>query len=260
MTHSCAIIESAERTESLIREWFFNGYRKRSRALRGVRFMNILMIEDDLQICEVTSKFFTNKGAAVTTVTDGKAALEICGGNLDAYSLVLLDIMLPGADGFTICRSIRRNSNIPVIFITARGLEEDILRGYALGCDDYIVKPFLLSALYAKCAAFVKRTEGIPDHILTCGAIRLDLRKLTCYVHETEAELTPKGFAILRYLMEHPGWVVSRDTLLDHVWGADYFGLDRTVDNHIKRLRKALGSAGGQIHTVVGRGYKLTET
>ena len=221
--------------------------------------MNILMIEDDLQICEVTEKYFGNKGASVTTVHSGAEALALDRAALEGYSLVLLDIMLPGADGFTVCRSIRRHSDIPVLFITARGLEEDILRGYALGCDDYIVKPFLLSALYAKCAAVVKRTEGRTDSELVCGAIRLDTRKLTCFVGTEEAELTPKGFAILRYLMEHPGWTVSRDMLLDCVWGEDYFGMDRVVDNHIKRLRKALGSAGKQIHTVIGRGYKLTE-
>ena len=222
--------------------------------------MNILMIEDDLQICEVTKKYFTNKGAAVTTVTDGKAALEICGENLDAYSLVLLDIMLPGADGFTICRSIRRNSNIPVIFITARGLEEDILRGYELGCDDYIVKPFLLSALYSKCEALVRRAGNAEKStVLTCGGISLDTRTLRCFADGNEVELPPKEFAILRYLLEHENWAVSRDTLLDRIWGYDYFGSDRVVDNHIKKLRKALGGAGSQIKTLVGRGYKLTK-
>lgn len=220
--------------------------------------MNILLIEDDLQICEVTQKYFSNKGANITAVTNGSDALEIVEEGLGEYSLVLLDIMLPGADGFTICRSIRRRSDIPVIFITARGLEEDILRGYDLGCDDYIVKPFLLSALYAKCSAIVKRTEGTPSSILQCGAIKLDTRKLACFVNDNEVELTPKGFAILRYLMEHEGWTVDRDTLLSRVWGSDYFGVDRVVDNHIKRLRKALGSAGSQIHTVIGRGYKLS--
>lgn len=221
--------------------------------------MNILLIEDDLQICEVVRKYFGNQGARLTAVTDGQTALQLVQEGLDGYVLVLLDIMLPGADGFTICRSIRKSSGIPVIFITARGREEDILHGYALGCDDYIVKPFLLSALYAKCCALVKRTGAQSAAELICGAIRLDTRKLTCFVSGEEVELTPKGFAILYYLMEHPGWVIDRDTLLDRVWGADYFGADRVVDNHIKRLRKALGSAGGQIHTVIGRGYKLTD-
>lgn len=221
--------------------------------------MKILLIEDDLQICKVIQKYFNDQGEEIILVTDGNAALSHIEQEIKNYSLILLDIMLPGADGFTICRSIRKNSDIPVIFITAKGREEDILHGYALGCDDYIVKPFLLSALYAKCCALVKRTEKQTDSMLTCGAITLDRRKLTCYVNGQEVELTPKGFAILYYMMEHESWVIDRDTLLTKVWGDDYFGIDRVVDNHIKRLRKALGSAGGQIHTVFGRGYKLTE-
>lgn len=175
-------------------------------------------------------------------------------------ALVLLDIMLPGADGFAVCRSIRRRSDIPVIFLTARGLEEDILHGYELGCDDYIVKPFLLSALYAKCSAMIKRSEGIPDSVISCGAITLDTYKLVCCVDGAEVELTPKEFAVLGYLMKHQGWVVSRDTLLNNAWGQDFFGVDRVVDNNIKRLRKKLGTAGSQIHTVIGRGYRLTES
>lgn len=221
--------------------------------------MKILLVEDDLQICKVVQKYFSDQGAEITPVTDGQAAMELAEKEIGKYSLVLLDIMLPGADGFTICRTIRRNSDIPVIFITAKGREEDILRGYALGCDDYIVKPFLLSALYAKCLALVKRTEQQADTVLTCGAITLDTKKLTCCVNGQEIELTPKGFAILCYMMEHEGWVIDRDTLLNRVWGEQYIGIDRVVDNHVKRLRKALGSAGSQIHTVFGRGYKLTE-
>ncbi len=222
--------------------------------------MKILLIEDDIQICEVTRKYFTNKGAEMTVVNDGAEAMDIAEKGLEGYSLVLLDIMLPGADGFTICRSIRRHSDIPVIFITARGHEEDILYGYELGCDDYIVKPFLLSALFAKCSAMIKRAEGNPDRIISCGAIKLDTRKLICIVDGSEAELTPKEFSLLSYLMRHHGWIVDRDTLLNKVWGDDFFGIDRVVDNTIKRLRKKLGSAGSQIHTSIGRGYKLTET
>ena len=221
--------------------------------------MKILLIEDDLQICKVIHKYFNDQGTEIISVTDGNDALSHIEKEIGHYSLVLLDIMLPGADGFTICRTIRKNSDVPVIFITAKGREEDILHGYALGCDDYIVKPFLLSALYAKCCALVKRTEKPTDTVLICGAIKLDTKKLTCYVNEQEIELTPKSFAILYYLMEHEGWVIDRDTLLNNVWGDDYFGIDRVVDNHMKRLRKALGSAGSQIHTVFGRGYKLTE-
>ncbi|WP_295090906.1 response regulator transcription factor [Ruminococcus sp.] len=221
--------------------------------------MKILLIEDDLHICKIIHKFFNDQGAEVMTINNGNNALKKIEEEINRYSLVLLDIMLPGTDGFTICRAIRQNSKIPIIFITAKGREDDILHGYTLGCDDYIVKPFLLSVLYAKCSALVKRTQNQNDTILTCGTIKLDTKKLTCYVKEQEIELTQKSFAILYYMMEHKDCVIDRDTLLNKGWGDDYFGVDRVVDNQIKRLRKALGSAGSQIHTVFGRGYKLTD-
>ena len=151
-------------------------------------------------------------------------------------------------------------SDVPVIFITARGREEDILSGYDLGCDDYIVKPFLLSVLYSKCEALVRRAGNTDNNTqLICGKISLDTRTLRCFADGDEVELPPKEFAILRYLLEHENWVISRDTLLNRVWGYDYFGSDRVVDNHIKKLRKSLGSAGAQIKTLVGRGYKLAK-
>ena len=219
----------------------------------------ILLIEDDHDICEVVSDYFNSKCTEVDTVSDGGHALDIIENGLEQYGLVLLDIMLPKADGFTICRNIRKRSDIPVIFITARGREEDMIFGFDMGCDDYIVKPFLLSALYAKCSAIVKRTAGQKEHILACGAIKLDTKQLTCYVDGNEIELTQKECAILKYLLQHKGWVIDRDTLMNAVWGEDYFGIDRVVDTQIKRLRKALGTAKTQIHTVIGRGYKMTE-
>ena len=221
--------------------------------------MKILLIEDDLQICKVITKYFTNNGAEIAEVHNGTDALDTVEQGMDGYSLVLLDIMLPGADGFTVCRSIRRRSDIPVIFITARAREEDILHGYDLGCDDYIVKPFLLTALFAKCTAVVNRNEGIKNSVVKCGDISIDTRKLTCYVGDEEVDLTQKEFALMSYLINHEGWVVDRNTLLDRVWGEDYFGVDRVVDNTVKRLRKKLGEAGKQIHTAIGRGYKLTD-
>ncbi len=217
----------------------------------------ILLIEDDLQICEVIEKFFINKGTEIYSVHGGIEVLDI---EFENYELVLLDIMLPEADGFTICREIRRTSDIPVIFITARGREEDILYGYNIGCDDYIVKPFLLSALYAKCDALIRRSNGtVRNSILECGHIRLDIHRLNCFVDGTEIFLPRKEFEILKYLMRHINWTVSRDTLLNRIWGIDYFGSDRVVDNHIKKLRKALGDAGSQIKTIVGRGYSITD-
>lgn len=217
----------------------------------------ILLIEDDTDICEIIRNYFAEKGTSVRAVHNGADAAALIDGGLAQYALVLLDIMLPAVDGFSLCRQIRRQSDIPVIFITARGREEDILSGYDLGCDDYIVKPFLLSVLYSKCEALVRRAGQPVQKLLTCGAISLDTRTLRCFANGKEVELPPKEFAILRYLLEHENWIVSRDVLLDRVWGYDYFGSDRVVDSHIKKLRKALGDAGAQIKTLVGRGYKL---
>ncbi len=220
--------------------------------------MNVLLIEDDIEICEVIENYFISKGADITIVNDGRKALKTVAKGLDEYSVVLLDIMLPGADGYEICRSIRKSSEIPLIFITAKGREDDVLSGYSLGCDDYIVKPFMLSALYAKCQAILKRT-GNTDGLIVCGDISIDTKKLVCMVGGREVDLPPKSFAILRYLIEHKDWVVDRDTLLEKIWSEDAFCVDRVIDNHIKKLRKALGSAGSQIHTVIGRGYKLSD-
>lgn len=220
----------------------------------------ILLVEDDPQICEVIETYFRHKQTEICSVHNGSDAMQIVRCSLSAYELVLLDVMLPETDGFTICREIRRRADLPVIFLTARGREEDVLYGYDMGCDDYIVKPFLLSALYAKCMALLRRSDGtVINDLLVCGDIRLNVRMLSCFAGDREIELPPKEFAILRYLMTHEDWTVDRDTLLNRIWGSDYFGSDRVVDNHIKKLRKALGSAGSQIKTVVGRGYKLSE-
>lgn len=221
----------------------------------------ILLIEDDTEICEVIGNYFNNKETEVIAVNSGGEALDIIRNeDIRGYELILLDIMLPETDGFTLCRQLRMRSDVPVIFITARGREEDILYGYDLGCDDYIVKPFLLSALYSKCEALVRRAgSSNSNKLLSCGSISLDTKTLRCFADGNEVELPPKEFAILRYLLEHENWVVTRDTLLDRIWGYDYFGSDRVVDNHIKKLRKALGNAGSQIKTLVGRGYKLTK-
>ncbi|MGN0683286.1 MAG: response regulator transcription factor, partial [Oscillospiraceae bacterium] len=176
------------------------------------------------------------------------------------YDLVMLDVMLPGTDGFSLCRYIRQSSSVPVLFLTARGREEDKLFGYDLGCDDYIVKPFSLAELYAKTNAMLRRAKGMTVlRSMTCGKISLEPVKMTVTVDGVPVELPPKEYEILKYLMEHKEWVIDRETLLTHVWGYDYFGGDRVVDNHIKKLRKALGKEGDRIKTVISKGYKLTD-
>lgn len=221
----------------------------------------ILLVEDDKQIREVIEDYFSAKSDSTITVIcaqDGNEGLSLL--KEKEFDLIILDVMLPGIDGFSLCREIRRESIVPILFLTARAREEDILYGYELGCDDYIVKPFSPAELYAKVNAQLKRAKGmVIEKELVCGEIRINLITLQVTAAGQKTDLAPKEFALLKYLIEHKNWVISRDTLLDKVWGIDYFGSDRVVDNHIKKLRKALGDAGKQIKTVVTKGYKLTE-
>ncbi|MDE6624904.1 MAG: response regulator transcription factor [Lachnospiraceae bacterium] len=222
---------------------------------------NVLLVEDDSQIREIIEDYFSEKGRdcmLLSVAKDGDEALERI--YEQEYDLVILDIMLPGTDGFTICRELRKDSDCPVMFLTARGREEDILRGYDLGCDDYIVKPFSPAELYAKVGAVLRRSKGLANAgQLICGAISLNAVSFEVYVDGEPVTLPPKEYALLKYLMEHKKQVVQRDTLLIRIWGYDYDGNERVVDNHIKKLRKALGTAGKQIKTVVTQGYKMEE-
>ena len=219
----------------------------------------ILLVEDDLKICEVVREFFANKKETDITLelaNDGNTALELLYEN--TYDLVLLDIMLPGANGFEICKEIRKKDDTPIIFLTARSLEEDILYGYDLGCDDYIVKPFSLAQFYAKVNALLRRTKGtIVNDELVAGDISLNPRTMVVKVCGKTIELAHKEYMILKVLMENKGSVVSRDSLLVRIWGYDYDGDERILDNHIKKLRKALGSSATMIKTVIRRGYRL---
>lgn len=225
----------------------------------------VLLVEDDPQIREVIEDFFSGKDndrIHIVSACDGMEGLDCIYEN--EYDLVLLDIMLPGIDGFQLCRELRGISNCPIIFLTAKGHESDVLYGYSLGCDDYIVKPFSLNELYAKVNALLKRAKGLVGaDALICGSISLNPVTLRVTVlesgKEVNVELPPKEYAILKYLLEHKNQAVDRETLLVRIWGYDYEGNERVVDNHMKKLRKALGFAGKQIKTVITKGYKIME-
>ncbi len=222
---------------------------------------NILLVEDDNSIREIITDFFTNKSGGdvcVETACDGNEGMERI--YEKEYDLIMLDIMLPGPDGFTLCREARKKSIVPIIFITARGREEDILNGYDLGCDDYIVKPFSLAELYAKTQALLKRAKGmVAGNDIICGEIVINPSRFTVTSAGESIDLPPKQYALLKYLIERKNMVVERETLLTRIWGYDYEGNDRVVDNHIKKLRNALGEPGKQIKTVITKGYKIVE-
>ena len=221
----------------------------------------ILCVEDDSQIREIIEDYFTSKtdnDFDVFSAENGIVAEKMLSEN--EYDLILLDVMLPYLDGFSLCRMIRRKSDVPVIFLTARTLEEDVLLGFETGCDDYITKPFSLAKLYAKCIALLNRAKGtVIDETITIGNIRINPNSMEVTACGTKVDLANKEYELLKYLADHKNWVVSRDSILNAIWGYEYEGGDRVVDNHIKKLRKSLGSAGEQIKTVISKGYKLSE-
>lgn len=221
----------------------------------------LLLVEDDGELREIITDYFVDKSKGAFSIDSAKTGDE---GQLkcfeNEYDLVLLDVMLPEVDGFTICKELRRNSDVPIVFITARNNVSDRLHGYNLGCDDYISKPFSLAELYAKVTALIKRTKGmVRKEVMRAGSMELDPYRCTVFVNDKEVILAPKEFAILKILMENCGVVVSRESLLIRIWGYDFEGNERVVDNHVKKLRRALGDASNQIKTVIKKGYKLEE-
>ncbi|MCM1083372.1 MAG: response regulator transcription factor [Clostridium sp.] len=222
---------------------------------------NILLVEDDLHIREAIMDYFSEKGSdsmILYSAIDGNRGLEMI--YEQEFDLILLDIMLPGLDGFSLCREIRRKSTVPIIFLTAKAREQDVLYGYDLGCDDYMIKPFSLAELFVKVVAMLKRAKGLVGaNLLTCGDISLNPATYVVLVSEHEVKLPPKEYTLLKYLLERKNKVIDRETLLVNIWGYDFDGSDRVVDNHIKKLRKALGTSGSRIKTIISKGYKISE-
>ena len=216
--------------------------------------LKLLIVEDDRLIAEAAADYFTGKGWKAETEEDGTQALELL--KRKGFNLVLLDVMLPGTDGFALCREIRKISDVPIIFITARVMEEDKLNGYSLGADDYVTKPFSLPVLYAKAMALTGRVQGIRT-FLEMGNLKVDARSHQVWNHGNLLALPPKEYEMLLFFMENPGRIYSREQLLIRFWGYDFDGNERVVDNHIKKLRKAIGSCGCVIQTVRKSGYRL---
>ena len=219
--------------------------------------IRVLLVEDDAAIVKVIKDYFERRDDfAVETAENGLIGEDLFYER--TYDLVLLDVMMPKKDGFELCRDIRRRSSVPIIFITAREKTEDALRGYDLGCDDYIVKPFSLETLYAKCMALVKRDKGfVAGEFVKAGPIKMNPITFEVMVDDTAVDLPMKEFMILKLLIDSKGSIVSRETILTKVWGYDYDGSDRVLDNRIKNLRKLLGEGGKCIKTVFSKGYRI---
>lgn len=219
----------------------------------------VLVIDDDVNICEVIRLYLEKEGFHVLTVYNGKKAIEEFSNY--APSIVILDIMLPGADGWQVCREIRKVSNIPIIMLSAKGETFDKVLGLELGADDYMVKPFEPKELVARVKAVLRRYErrNLDTKEVVYPNLVINKSNYTVKISGKDMELPPKELELLFFLASNPNKVFTREQLLEHVWGFDFYGDSRTVDVHIKRLREKLDAQNPvwQLKTVWGVGYKF---
>ncbi|MGL4737594.1 MAG: response regulator transcription factor [Cellulosilyticaceae bacterium] len=216
----------------------------------------ILVVEDEEGIRRVICDYLTSHGFVVLEAQNGKEAMVLIENG--AFDLAILDVMLPYVDGWTLCRQIREKQRaVPVLFLTARGEEYDELLGFEVGADDYIKKPFSPAVLVVRVKKLLgmRREDDVTTQLLEKGVLKIDQEGMKVYVEGEIIELTHKEFQILTYLVENEGKALSREMILTQVWGYDYVGEDRVVDNHIKKIRKALGEYAYMIRTVFGVGY-----
>ena len=217
-----------------------------------VTLKKILLVEDEYHIRKIISEYLKMKNIEVIEAMNGYEALDKMCNDID---IVLLDIMMPGIDGYEVCRHIKKQYEVPIIFISALSQEENQLKAYELGADDYLTKPFQSSILYAKCLAVYKRVHKVNKDSLIFGRLELDTNLHVVVKDEVAVSLSPKEFELLLYLCKHEGNVISRELLLDKIWGYDYFGDGRAVDTYIKKIRKKLYPYDGYIQTIVKTGY-----
>lgn len=218
----------------------------------------ILLIEDEARIREMVKEYLENEGFAVTEAADGAEGLDIF--KSSKFDMLVLDVMLPKVDGWSVCREVRRISSVPIMMLTARGEEYDRLFGFELGVDDYIVKPFSPKELVARMKAVLRRSSGIASNSSDVFeykdlSVNIDARKVT--IAGKAIDMTPKEFELLGFFVKNRDRVFSREQLLNKVWGYEFGGDYRTVDTHVKMLRESLGEYRGLLVTVWGVGYKF---
>jgi len=215
----------------------------------------ILIVDDEQEICQLVGMYLENSGYSWDEANNGENALsKISQSN---YDLLILDIMMPIMDGWILCKKIRETSNVPVIFLTAKGEEWDKVNGLKMGADDYIVKPFSPGELIARVDAVLRRTKNSDASVLQIGQIKINEKSRNTFVSDKPLSLTLKEYDLLLFFCKHQDQVFSREQILERVWGFDYFGTARTVDTHIKTLRIKLGQDADYISTVWGVGYKF---
>ena len=218
---------------------------------------SVLIVEDNKKMNELIADFFQEAGFNTSSVYNGMDAIDEI--EYNDFDVVLLDIMMPELDGFSVCKTIRHKSDTPIIIMTALDGESDKLKGYELGADDYITKPFSYSVLVAKAKALIKRTKGtvVETNFITVGNITLNKSERVVIVNGEEVELRPKEYEMLELLMHNKNNIVSRDKMISKIWGFDFDGDERVVDKQMKNLRQKLGSEANCIQTIYKVGYRL---
>ncbi len=218
--------------------------------------LKILLVEDDMRLRKLVATYLRKEDFEVVEAEDGKIAMERW--SESEIDLVILDVMLPEYDGWTVCRNIRRESRVPIMMLTARSEENDKLFGFELGVDDYVTKPFSTKELVARVKALLKRSgkTSFEDEIVF-GTLKINTKYHMVFINEEVIELTPKEYDLLVYFINNKNIALSREKILDGVWGHDYFGDLRTVDTHVKRLRKKLQEMSEYLSTVRGLGYRF---
>lgn len=217
----------------------------------------ILIADDEVLMIKLVGDFLKIDGYNIIEAQDGKKALELFHENKENINLAILDVMMPFYDGWSVCREIRRDSNIPIIMLTARDEESDELFGFDLGADEYITKPFSPNILVARVNALLRRVEQPKNLAQNFENLLIDSSAHDVLIDGKSLGLSPKEYELLIYMVENKGIALSREQILDGVWGYDYFGDLRTVDTHIKRLRNKLDNKGKFVQTVRGFGYKF---
>ena len=217
----------------------------------------ILVVDDESRMRKLLRDFLSAKGYQILEAEDGEKAIEVFEENKNKVKLILLDVMMPKLDGWSVLRKIRQDSNVPVIMLTARGEEQDELFGFDLGVDEYISKPFSPKILVARVEAILKRTYGDTKEIKDFDGIAIDQEGRTVKVDGKPIDLSLREYDLLKYLLDNENIALSRDKILNNVWNYDYYGDSRTIDSHIKKIRHKLGKKGKYIETIRGIGYKF---
>ena len=219
--------------------------------------ITVLVVDDEQRMRKLIKDFLMQKGYEILESADGEEALQVFEENQNKIKLILLDVMMPKLDGWSVLRQIRQTSKVPIIMLTARGEEQDELFGFELGVDEYISKPFSPKILVARVEAILKRTSPTQKEAKDYGGIVIDSEGRTVTVDGKELELSLREYELLKYLVDNENIALSRDKILNNVWNYDYYGDSRTIDSHIKKIRHKLGKKGKYIQTIRGIGYKF---